>query len=82
MPHELAGDWDYPEFFVATKNGGISPQHVDNLGKLTCTIMLEGVKVWYIPAGDWSQIQIDHWDGETILGSGSCKIKLQVGMVL
>ena len=67
---------------MAIKNGEISSQHVDNLGKLACIIMLEEVKFRYILEGDWGQIQIDHWEGQTIPGSESLKIKLQVGMVL
>ena len=67
---------------MAIKKGEISSQHVKNLGKLTCIIMLEGVKFWCISEGDWGQIRIDHWDGQTIPGSGSPKIKLLVGTVL
>lgn len=67
---------------MAIKKGEISAQHVNNLGKLACIIMLEEVKFWYILEGDWGQIRIDHWDGQTIPGSESLKIKLQVGMVL
>ena len=72
----------HPEFFVATKAGGISPQHVDHFGKLACTIMLEGVKFWYIPAGEEDEVRRDHSLGETSPGSGSLKIKLGTGMAL
>ena len=41
---ELRGIKIHPEFFIATKKGGISPQHINNLGKITYVIMLEGVK--------------------------------------
>ncbi len=79
---ELGGIKIHPEFFIATKKGGISPQHVDNLGKMTCVMMLEGVKFWYIPAGDRDAIRRDHRAGDTAPGSVQLKIKLDVGKVL
>ena len=72
----------HPEFFIATKKGGISPQHVDNLGKMTCVMMLEGVKFWYMPAGDRDVIRRDHCGGDPAPGSAQLKIKLDVGKAL
>lgn len=72
----------HPEFFIATKKGGISPTHVDNFGKATCVIMLEGTKCWYIPSGDPWAIRRDHRAGEISPGSRQLKIKLDVGTVL
>ena len=73
---------NHPEFFVATKRGGISPNHVDKFAKVTCTIMFEGVKFWYMPTGDRGMIQRDHRGGEPVPGSGSLKLKLRAEMVL
>lgn len=49
---------------------------------MTCVMMLEGVKFWYIPAGDRDAIRRDHRAGDTAPGSVQLKIKLDVGKVL
>lgn len=72
----------HPEFSIATKIGGFLPWHVDNFGKATVAIILEGVKIWYLPTGDQDIIRQDHSAGEVLPGSERLKVKLKVGNVL
>ena len=67
------------EYFIASKKDAYSPSHVDSFGKSGWDHMLDGIKFWYIPAGDRDAIQRDHRAGEVLSGSEQLKIKLDVG---
>ena len=72
----------HPEFFIASKEGGISDWHVDKFGKATYARMLDGTKYWYMPRGHKDAIKRDHRTGEVLPGSEQVKLKLEVGYAL